>query len=86
MKAFEYVLSCSENKPTVWAAWGTIIEKRDYLVSCVKDMIEIGKKFNARWVTAGKCSKKKGHPHHPLYLRKDSQVDPFDVETYLEGI
>ena len=26
---------------------------------------------------------KKGHPHHPLYLRKDSTPEPFDVENYL---
>ena len=86
MKAFEYVLSRCECIPTVWAAWGTIIEKRSYLVSCVRDMIEIGKKFGAQWVSVGNCSKKCGHPHHPLYLRKDSLIDPFDIETYLEGL
>lgn len=86
MKAFEYVLSVCEGKPYIWAAWGTIIEKRPYLVSCVKDMIEIGKRFDARWVSVGKASKKKGHPHHPLYLKKDSGIDPFDIENYLEGL
>ena len=44
MKAFEYVLSLSEDAPAVWAAWGTIINERDYLVDCVLDMIEIGEK------------------------------------------
>lgn len=85
MKAFEYVLSSCEAEPTVWAAWGTIIEKRDYLTSCVQDMISIGKEYNAKWVSVGKCSKKKGHPHHPLYLKKDSGIDPFDIEAYLRG-
>ena len=82
LEAFRYVLSIGEN-PTVWAAWGTIIEKRDYLKDCVKDMIAAGEEFGARWVCAGKCSKK-GHPHHPLYLRKDESVRPFDVTAYLE--
>ncbi len=86
MKAFEYVLSCSEENPTVWAAWGTIIEKRPYLVSCVRDMIEVGKEYGAKWVSVGKCSKISGHPHHPLYLKKDSGIDPFDIESYLEGL
>jgi len=86
MKAFEYVLSSCENTPTVWAAWGTIIEKRSYLSSCVLDMIKIGKEYGARWVTVGQRSKKAGHPHHPLYLKKDSGIDPFDIESYLEGI
>ena len=84
MKAFDFVLSQSEN-PVVWAAWGAIIEKRKYLPHCVRDMIEIGKTHNARWVCAGKISKK-GHPHHPLYLRKDEPVRDFDIEGYIELI
>ena len=82
MKAFDFVLSQSEN-PVVWAAWGAIIEKRKYLPHCVRDMIEIGKQHNARWVCAGKISKK-GHPHHPLYLRKDEPVREFDIEGYID--
>ena len=81
LAAFRYVLSISE-KPAVWAAWGTIIEKREYLPQCVRDMIEIGKNYGATWHCAGKCSKK-GHPHHPLYLRKDEFLRPFDVEGYV---
>lgn len=30
MKAFDYILSLSE-RPSIWAAWGTIIKKRKYL-------------------------------------------------------
>ncbi|MBE6587959.1 MAG: DUF1643 domain-containing protein [Ruminococcaceae bacterium] len=82
MKAFEYILSLSEGAPAVWAAWGTIIEKRAYLRDCVLDMIELGERYGAQWFTAGSRSKKKGHPHHPLYLRKDSCLDPFDAKTY----
>jgi len=84
LEAFRYVLSIGDH-PTVWAAWGTIIEKRDYLKDCLKDMIEAGEEYGARWVCAGKCSKK-GHPHHPLYLRKDEIIRPFDVAAYLESI
>jgi hypothetical protein len=81
MKAFRYILSISEN-PTVWAAWGTIIEKRNYLPACVTDMVNIGEEYNAKWVCAGAISKK-GHPHHPLYLKKDEKVRPFDIRTYI---
>ena len=84
LEAFRYVLSIGE-APTVWAAWGTIIEKRDYLKACVQDMIAAGEEYGAKWVCAGKCSKK-GHPHHPLYLRKDELIRPFDVAAYLESI
>ena len=81
MEAFRYLLSIGE-KPTVWAAWGAIIEKRKYLPECVAEMLHISREYDARWVCAGPVSKK-GHPHHPLYLRKDEKIKPFDTETYL---
>ena len=84
LEAFRYVLSISE-KPAVWAAWGAIIEKRKYLPNCVRDMLEAGKEFGASWYCAGAITKK-GHPHHPLYLRKDEKLKPFDISTYLEHI
>ena len=81
LEAFRYVLSISK-KPAVWAAWGAIIEKRDYLVQCVRDMVAIGQTYGAQWYCAGAVTKK-GHPHHPLYLRKDEKLKPFDVRAYL---
>ena len=84
LEAFRYVLSISE-KPVVWAAWGAIIEKRGYLATCVRDMLEAGREFGASWVCAGTITKK-GHPHHPLYLRKDEKIKPFDVAQYLETL
>jgi hypothetical protein len=83
MKAFEYVLSISESAPAVWAAWGTITKKRAYLPGCVRDMIAIGEKYGAKWFTSGARSKNGGHPHHPLYLKKDSPLDAFDALDYL---
>ena len=85
MKAFEYVLKLSENNASVWAAWGNIIEKRDYLSECVLTMAEIGKRYGANWYTAGKISVK-GHPHHPLYLKKDTKLDAFDIDKYCTEI
>ena len=84
LEAFRYVLSISES-PAVWAAWGAIIEKRGYLADCVRDMLEAGREFGASWVCAGAITKK-GHPHHPLYLRKDEKIKPFDVAHYLETL
>lgn len=85
MRAFTYVLSrVGEGvRPAVWAAWGAIIEKRPYLPDCVRDMVTIGERCGARWLCAGAVSKK-GHPHHPLYLRSEEKVRPFDVAAYLE--
>lgn len=87
MQAFRYILSgVGEGvSPAIWAAWGTIIEKRRYLPDCVRDMVSIGNEYGACWLCAGKCSGK-GHPHHPLYLRKDEKTVEFDIEQYLEGL
>ena len=85
MEAFRTLLqlaACSGRKPIVWAAWGAIIEKRSWLMDCVRDMYMLGEDFGALWVCAGKCSKA-GHPHHPLYLRKDELFHPFDMGGYL---
>ena len=80
MAAFDYILSLS-SQPSVWAAWGNIIEERPYLIPCVRDMIAIGATRGARWFSAGPRSKR-GHPHHPHYLRRDTPLDPFDVSAY----
>ena len=84
MKAFRHLLSIGE-RPAVWAAWGAIIEKRKYLPACVADMLAISREYDAEWFCAGPISKK-GHPHHPLYLRKDEKLKPFDTEAYLKQI
>ena len=86
MRAFEYILrtvSTAGYSPAIWAAWGTIIEKRRYLPGCVRDIVALGKKYGGHWLCAGKCSAK-GHPHHPLYLRKDEKTAEFDIERYLD--
>ena len=84
LTAFRYILSISD-KPAVWAAWGAIIEKRKYLPDCVRDLVHAGEEFGASWYCAGAITKK-GHPHHPLYLRKDEKLRPFDVKAYLETL
>ena len=86
MKAFTWLLSNVPSPADIWAAWGSIIEKRPYLPACVQDMAAIGSRFGARWFTAGPRSKA-GHPHHPLYLKKDAPLDPFtDLADYLESL
>lgn len=80
-KAFRYLLSLSQ-QPAVWAAWGNIIEKRDYLKECMRDFVADGKAVGARWFTAGPLLKS-GHPHHPLYLKRDTKLLDFDIERYL---
>ncbi|MBR2571499.1 MAG: DUF1643 domain-containing protein [Clostridia bacterium] len=81
LRAFEWCLAhCAQR--TVWAAWGNIIEKRGWLTDCVRDFRAVGTAQGARWVRCGPVSKK-GHPHHPLYLRRDEPLIPFDIDEYL---
>ena len=81
--AFQYLLSLSP-EPAVWAAWGNLIEKREYLMDCVRDFLADGEAVGARWYTAGPLLKS-GHPHHPLYLKRDTPLQPFDAAAYLHG-
>ena len=81
LAAFAYALSLSGNAPSVWAAWGTIVEKRPYLIGCMRDFFTASQGRSVRWLSAGALSKK-GHPHHPLYLKKDTPLDAFDMAAY----
>ena len=56
--------------------------KRDYLMNCMRDFLEDGKTVGAKWYTAGPLLKS-GHPHHPLYLKRDTQLLDFDIVQYL---
>ncbi|MBO7669351.1 MAG: DUF1643 domain-containing protein [Oscillospiraceae bacterium] len=84
-KAFRALLSMAAEsgaRPVVWAAWGAVIEKRPWLTDCVRDFRQDAAAFDADWVCAARL-RKAGHPHHPLYLRKDEVFRPFDIGGYL---
>ncbi len=83
-RAFRYVLSLS-SVPSVWAAWGNLIDTRPYLSGCVGDFISIAESFHTRWYCCGPISRR-GHPHHPLYLKSDAMLAPFDARDYLQTI
>ena len=80
-KAFRYLLSLSP-APALWAAWGNIIEKRGYLMDCLRDFAADAQAAGAAWFTAGPLLKS-GHPHHPLYLKGTTPLQGFDISAYL---
>lgn len=84
-RAFSWFLSNLKLKPVIWAAWGTLIDKRTYLKTYLDDIVTLGYIYDANWVTTGKLSKY-GHPHHPLYLPKDSKFREFDIAEYMKNI
>ena len=79
-KAFRYLLSLSPLPLPSGAAWGNVIEKRDYLHGLRAGLRRTdGQAAGARWYTAGPLLKS-GHPHHPLYLKAGPPpCQPFDM-------
>ena len=70
-------------QPDIWAAWGTIITRKNYLLNCLYPIVDLSKDYNCRWFSAGVISKE-GHPHHPLYLKKEVKLNLFDVDGYVK--
>ncbi len=66
----------------IWAAWGTLIHKRYYLKDCLTAIVATANKYNVSWYTMGKRTKQ-GHPHHPLYLKRDLPLVEFDIQEYI---
>lgn len=72
-------------RPTIWVAWGNLIDSRSFLKSkCLKDIYEASKKFNCKWVNLGEKTKS-GNPRHPLYLKGTSEFYEFNIEEYLKN-
>lgn len=78
----ELIHGLPNKQADIWCAWGTLIEKRPYLSECLKDIFKVLSQTNCRYFTRGNISKK-GHPHHPLYLRKESPMYEFNVKKYV---
>lgn len=79
---YEIEIILKKYRPVIWASWGTLINKRNYLSSCLKDIVKLAEKYNCHWISIGKISKY-GHPHHPLYLKKSEKSVRFLIDDYL---
>jgi hypothetical protein len=44
--------------PIIWAAWGTLIEKRPFLMNCLDEIYQLILQYNCQWVSFGKKSSK----------------------------
>lgn len=86
LRVIEKVFQNSKGVPIIWAAWGTNLVKRKYLKECLIDLVKLSNRYQAKWCKVGKVSKD-GHPHHPLYLKKDSKIEEFNIWEYInEGM
>lgn len=64
------------------AAWGGLVTSRPYLPALLRDILEITTAAGCDWVSLGEPTKH-GHPRHPLYVRGDALLQPFDMDDYL---
>lgn len=69
---------------TIWAAWGSLIKKRQYLGALLQDIVFLPELRNCTRVSRGALTKD-GHPHHPLYVKKDCLFESFDIRRYIFG-
>ena len=51
-------------------------------MDCLRDFAAQGQTAGARWFSAGPPLKS-GHPHHPLYLKRDTVLLDLDIAAYL---
>ena len=63
----------------VYAAWGTNIEKREYLVDECQHIVD--SIHSEQWFVRGIT--KNGHPKHPLYVPYEEKMEWFPVQDYL---
>lgn len=68
--------------PTIWAAWGNTILKRDYLKECLVDINKSITEFTPKWICIGNKTQKR-HPRHPSRLSYKSEEEEFDIENYI---
>ena len=80
---YQYISERIPKGAEIIAAWGSHIQDREYFVTALKQINEIVKRKNAKWICLSKT--KKGHPHHPIRLAYNKMTfENFDMDEYLE--
>lgn len=70
---------------TCWAAWGATIGSASALQPLLADILQLPELSNLNWVSRGDLTKG-GHPHHPLYVKKHTSLESFDMKNYLRQL
>lgn len=68
-------------EPTLWAAWGNLIEARPYFWRCWQDIHACLRPLGAHWVQLGTLTQQ-GHPRHPSRMGYATAFQPFEVDDY----
>jgi len=80
-KNLYYIKKYMINKPTVWCAWGNLIESRDYLKNCLCDIKKSLSNYKPKWIKYGNLTKL-GHPQHPARKKHINLFNEFNIDRY----
>lgn len=77
-----YLSNYKGEKITILAAWGSLLDKTNYLKPCLKDIYKIAK--NYEW----KClyTIADNHPKHFVGAKHRDELEVFDIEKYIRKI
>ena len=64
--------------PTIWAAWGTSVVNRPYLLRARDALHERLAQYQPQWRRFGDLTVN-GHPRHPLYLDYSWTLEPYEL-------
>jgi serine/threonine protein phosphatase 1 len=92
-KNIEVITSIVKNYSTVVAAWGVHIEKRKYLIGCLKDILKALKDVTIYWKYLDDPAQKtpftkNGNPRHPGRLSDDTRlnnINEFCINNHLRA-
>ena len=90
-------IASQQRAPLFWAAWGSDISRRKYLVQSCQRLCDQVFDIGGRWScfgpppdqqqNSGPTTKtlltKRGHPRHPSRLSYAWSLQPFDIRSYL---
>jgi hypothetical protein len=83
-KNIEVIKEYVKDGSTVVAAWGDSIGVRDYLITCLKEIINAlnGVKINWKHLIVADFTND-GNPRHPLSLSANFLLNDFGIEAYI---
>jgi hypothetical protein len=68
----------------IYAAWGDLINKREYLPDMLLDILKIPELRDCSWVTRKRTAS--GNPHHPLRVSRSEPFAPLDISAYAQSL
>ncbi len=82
-KNLEVISRLLSENDTIWAAWGSLIDKRAYLYKCLEEINESLSDKHIKWIRYDSLTKQ-GHPRHPMYKKHEDRFESFDMDSYLK--